>query len=272
MQNSADQRATGGAVLGYAFLTIDNGQMSLEPGGSIQNAEPKYGFPGIKLPAAVDWYLKNVPKQFPRLSNLNFTPDFPSNAQAWAALLGQGAKRHIDGAIAVDPVAVAQLLGSKKIHLPVLTDPISGSNLVQVAENQQYFLPHDDQLLFPAQLIAAAWPVLKDLHPFLRVVRTMGQVLGTKNIQNLVRRRGPGGVAADPRVGREREDRNRGPSADRGQQAAVGQDRLLHEDHDRLRRDGRCVGLDHLVVHGDPRQPHTQGFAPRDRGEVQRTG
>ena len=183
MQNSADQRATGGAVLGYAFLTIDNGQMSLEPGGSIQNAEPKYGFPGIKLPAAVDWYLKNVPKQFPRLSNLNFTPDFPSNAQAWAALLGQGAKRHIDGAIAVDPVAVAQLLGSKKIHLPVLTDPISGSNLVQVAENQQYFLPHDDQLLFPAQLIAAAWPVLKDLHPFLRVVRTMGQVLGTKNIQ-----------------------------------------------------------------------------------------
>jgi len=114
LQNNSDQRATGGAVLAYSFMTIDNGRMSLEPGGAIQNAEPKYGFPGIKVPPAVDWYLTHVPKQFPRLSNLNFTPDFPSNAQAWAALLGQGAKRPIDGAIAVDPVAVAQLLGRRQ--------------------------------------------------------------------------------------------------------------------------------------------------------------
>jgi len=183
LQNNSDLRATGGAVLAFAFVTIDRGKLSLTGGGPIADEEPRFGYQGVPLPAGVSWYLHNVPLQHPRIANLNWTPDFPTDAQAWASLLENGAGRPVDGAIALDPIGIAGLLGNRKIKVESYPDAITGENAVEVIENDQYRLDGPQRQAFPSELIDAAWPVLKNLHPLVKGLQQFGTALKEKHIQ-----------------------------------------------------------------------------------------
>jgi hypothetical protein len=183
LQNNSDQRATGGGVFAYSFVTIDDGRMSLRGAGRTQMLEGRNGFQGIPLPSAVSWYLQHIPRQAPRIANLNLTPDFPTDARAWATLLRKGAHERIDGAIALDPIAVAELLGDRKLKVPIFPKPIKASNAVSVIENEQYFLTYHEQLAFTDQIIKAAWPVLSDPRPFTRTIERFGSAFQEKHIQ-----------------------------------------------------------------------------------------
>ncbi|HMC36373.1 MAG TPA: hypothetical protein VKK30_00740, partial [Actinomycetota bacterium] len=77
LENNADQRATGGDVLAWAFIRIDHGRLKLLGGGgsSDPHFEPRYGFRGVSLPPDYAWYMAHVrePQAFARLSNGNYT-------------------------------------------------------------------------------------------------------------------------------------------------------------------------------------------------------
>jgi Protein of unknown function (DUF4012) len=208
MQNNADQRATGGAVLAYAFVTVDDGKLELSGGGSVYDFDNQYGFEGVKFPQAIDWYLKHLPRAFPRLANINYTPDYPVVAEAWRSVLETAAGVKIDGAIALDPVAVQYLMGKRKINVSSYDKTITESNVVSIVENGQYLLPYAQQQAFPAQLIGAAWEIFKDPTPLIRTVRQMNKALQEKHLQlwstdpeqeALVEKLGwDGGMKADP--------------------------------------------------------------------------
>lgn len=183
LQNNSDQRATGGAVLGYGLLTVDNGAFSLVSGGSINDVDTPVGFPEVKLPPNLQWYLDHVPKQHPRLANVNMTPDFPLAAQGWRALGQFVFGRRIDGAIAIDPIAIARILGSRRLNVDSYPGPITGADAVRVIENGQYLLPKDLQRDFPNQIIRAAWPIISNPHPFLPTTRNYQAMFNSKNIQ-----------------------------------------------------------------------------------------
>jgi hypothetical protein len=183
MQNNADQRATGGAVLAYAFVTIDEGELKLESGGSVYDLDQKEGFKGVDVPPEIAWYADNVTGRSPRLANLNYSPDFPVVAQAWAAILKKATGKNIDGAIAIDPVAVSYILGKRKITIPSYDKPITENNIVKVVENDQYRLSYADQKVFPAQLIGQAWKILKDPTPFVRTLKQLGLAIRQKHLQ-----------------------------------------------------------------------------------------
>jgi hypothetical protein len=183
LQNNADQRATGGGVFAYSFVTIDNGRMSLRSIGRTRPLEGLEGFHGIPLPPAVGWYIRNVPHQYSRISSLGFTPDFPTDARSWAILLKKGVHRPIDGAIAIDPIAVAHLLGDRKLHVPIYPKPITSSNAVAVIEHDQYLLTYQEQVAFTDQIIGAAWPVISDPRPFTRTIERYGAAFQEKHIQ-----------------------------------------------------------------------------------------
>jgi hypothetical protein len=183
MQNNADQRATGGAVLAYAFVTIDKGELKLTSGGSVYDFDRRYGFPGVKLPPAIEWYIDNLEDAKPRLANINYSPDFPVVAQSWAALLATATDTKIDGAIAIDPVAMSYVLGRRRIRVASYDKPITASNIVSVVENDQYRLPFAEQQAFPAQLIGEAWKILKDPTPFVRTIKQLNLSIKEKHIQ-----------------------------------------------------------------------------------------
>jgi hypothetical protein len=186
MENPADQRATGGAVLGYGFLTVSNGRLLLDEGGPIRFIDRRSGYRGAKLPAALQWYIDSDirPRPVARIANINLSPDFPTAAAAWAKLVERGAGRKIDGVIAVDPVAISYLMGPKRtVDISVYPHPITSATVVGAVENGQYRLPHWQQQLFPTQLIRESWDVFKNPSPLVRAVKGMGQALREKHMQ-----------------------------------------------------------------------------------------
>ena len=187
MQNNSDQRATGGAVLAYAFVTISNGKLSLDEGGPIHFIDNRdKGFPEVKLPEALQWFVdSNIrPHPIPRIANINYSPDFPAVASAWADLVEQASGRKVDGVIAMDPVAISYLMGPKRtIRVPTYPRPITAANVVDAVENGQYRLVHWEQQLFPAQLIKQAWELFRNPSPLVRSVKGMSQALREKHLQ-----------------------------------------------------------------------------------------
>jgi len=187
MQNSADQRATGGDVLAYAFVTISKGRLSLQEGGPIRFIDNRHGgFPSVKLPAALQWFVdSNIhPRQIPRIANINLSPDFPMVAGAWADLVEKATGRKVDGVIAMDPVAISYLMGPKRvIDVPTYPRPITASSVIDVVENDQYRLANWQQQLFPAQLIQQAWELFRNPSPLVHAVRGMGQALRERHLQ-----------------------------------------------------------------------------------------
>src|SRR5207244_9604005 len=70
LQNNADQRGTGGAVLAFALVTIDKGKINLVNAGPIIDIDRKKGGFAATLPDAELWYAQNagVPH---RIANIN---------------------------------------------------------------------------------------------------------------------------------------------------------------------------------------------------------
>src|SRR5262249_11357567 len=131
MQNNADQRATGGDVLAYGFVRVDDGHLSLLSGGGITEIDDPNGFRNVDLPADLRWYLGHVtPRPRRRIANVNLTPNFPVVAQGWSALIKAATGRQIDGAFAIDPMAIAQLLGDRALHIDAFSRPLTGRTLV----------------------------------------------------------------------------------------------------------------------------------------------
>jgi hypothetical protein len=182
LQNNSDQRATGGAVLAYAFLRVDQGELQLIASGSIYDFDSLLGFKATLSPD-LNWYLQHIPKTYPRVANVNFTPNFPVVAQGWSTLIRSAVGQHIDGAIAVDPIAIGLIMGNKHVRIPAFPSVITGHNVVRVIENQQYLLSKEQQAAFPAQIIRAAWKIFSNPQPFVRTMKQFQTALSQKDIQ-----------------------------------------------------------------------------------------
>ncbi len=184
MQNNADQRATGGDVLAYGFVRIDHGRLSLLAGGGIREIDDPHGFANVDLPADLRWYLGHVtPRPRRRIANINLTPNFPVVAQGWSALIKAATGRQIDGAFAIDPMAIAQLLGDRSLHIGAFSRPLNAGNLVQMVENQQYRLAKQVQNVVPQQLIGAFWGLFTNPPNMLDFVHHLGTTLKEKHVQ-----------------------------------------------------------------------------------------
>jgi hypothetical protein len=182
LQNNSDQRATGGAVLAYAFLRVDKGRLQLIASGPIYDFDSVLGFRAT-LPSDLSWYLQHLPKTYPRVANVNFSPNFPVVAQGWSNLIRSAVGQRIDGAIAVDPIAIGLIMGSKQVRVPTIPAAITGRNVVRVIENQQYLLSKEQRAVFPAQIIRAAWKIFSNPSPFVRTMKQFQTALSQKDIQ-----------------------------------------------------------------------------------------
>jgi hypothetical protein len=183
LQNNADLRGTGGAVLAYAFLVIDHGKLNLTESGRIGDLDDKIGGVNVHVPGPVYWYISHA-HVAPRLANgANYSPNLSLVGQAWSNMIEKITGKPIDGAIALDPVAVATAMGNRKVHIRSYPSPISAANAVKVIENQQYTLPKEEQAAFPGELIGKAWAIFRNPQPFVKTIQQLGEALREKHIQ-----------------------------------------------------------------------------------------
>ena len=112
-QNTAEQRGTGGALLQFAPMTIDDGSPDLpEKVGSVYKIDADRTPIDIPLPADA-WYVAGI-EDAQRFGNANWSPDLPLSANLTLAY-GKATPSEqplpeIDGVIVVDPLAIQQVM------------------------------------------------------------------------------------------------------------------------------------------------------------------
>ena len=193
LQNPADQRGTGGAVLAYAIVRIDNGKIEIaQPeghagAGSINDIDPaKPGFVNAQLPQAELWYLRTTGVIHRLANGANYSPDFPSAAQSWSAMLTSGSDpivSKVDGVIALDPNAVAASFAGQSFTLPVIDQTISSADIAKFVTHDQYLLPKGEQRVVPALLITAAFDQITHPKHLFDLLQTLSTALTDKDIQ-----------------------------------------------------------------------------------------
>ncbi|MGH2787664.1 MAG: DUF4012 domain-containing protein [Actinomycetota bacterium] len=120
-QNPAEQRGTGGAILQFKVLELDNGRLTLEDieggkvPGSVYNLDQERRTYDIPLPENA-WIVKEI-EDAQRFGNSNWSPDWPLSARLMIRYARKSAQEikelevpELDGFIVVDPLAVKEMM------------------------------------------------------------------------------------------------------------------------------------------------------------------
>jgi hypothetical protein len=118
MQNNAEQRGTGGALLQFSKLTIEDGKPQLGTGEDATSRvyDIDRNRESLTIPLPEDaWYVRGI-SDAQRFGNANWSPDWPLSAHLTTRYGSASAEHfgvdfpHIDGIIAVDPIVMKELL------------------------------------------------------------------------------------------------------------------------------------------------------------------
>lgn len=189
-QNSAEQRGTGGAILQFAEVTMDEGALELEKAASVYKNIDKDRQPIFSVDIPEDaWYVEAI-DDAKRFGNANWSPDWPASAQLTLeygrATPSKVEFPEVDGVINVDPVAIEMLLPGTG---PFTTEP---SNNRITEEKVVAFLLYKAYASYPVagvrrvvlnQVVDKFYEkLLKPAHP-TELVQGMGDALGQKHMQ-----------------------------------------------------------------------------------------
>jgi hypothetical protein len=196
MQNSAELRGTGGAILQFRLLEIDNGRPSLVTtkrgtAGSIYNVDRNREQLDIPLPEDA-WYVAAVPDA-QRFGNANWSPDWPLSAELTVDYGRASAERFpdvdfppIDGVIGVDPVAMQHLMpGAGRYRTENSGNRISAQRVVPFLLSRAYgaFPRPRSRRAVLRQVVNGFYERLFDpAHPS-ELVRGFGDALRTRHVQ-----------------------------------------------------------------------------------------
>jgi Protein of unknown function (DUF4012) len=184
MQNSAELRGTGGAMLQFKLLTIENGKPHLVEGGSVYELDKNREQISIPLPEDA-WYVAEI-DDAQRFGNANWSPDWPLSAQLTDAY-AHATKPDLpkfDGIIAVDPTTMQNLMpgvGQYETKASyVTTNRII--YLILYKAYASYPIPGVRRKVL-SQIVDGFYEgMLKPSHP-TELVRGMGKSLARKNMQ-----------------------------------------------------------------------------------------
>ncbi len=189
-QNSAEQRGTGGAILQFAEVTMDEGALELEKAASVYKNIDKDRQSILSVAVPEDaWYVQAI-DDAKRFGNANWSPDWPSSAQLTLeygrATPSKVEFPKVDGVINVDPVAIEKLLPGTG---PFTAEP---SNNRITEEKVVAFLLYKAYASYPIagvrrvvlnQVVDKFYEKLfRPAHP-TELVQGMGDALGQKHMQ-----------------------------------------------------------------------------------------
>lgn len=134
-QTNAEARGTGGILGGFGILHLDNGAPRVEALGP--NTELRGPFTPLDLgPEYTEQYgFTNASTDF---RNSNLSSHFPYAAQIWKSMWAQQSGTNVDGAIAIDPVALSYILGAVGPVTLADGEKITKENVVELTESIAY--------------------------------------------------------------------------------------------------------------------------------------
>ncbi|MCW2496260.1 DUF4012 domain-containing protein [Jatrophihabitans sp.] len=141
LQNEAEMRGTGGLPGAFAILVADHGKLTFTHFESDTALLPKATNQLVKtgLDFGTNYDLAYGTSNPTSLYvNSNVSPNFPYAAKIWAAMWEKQSGEHVDGAMAVDPGVLANLLAATG---PVTTPsgvPLAGDSVVSLVEQKEY--------------------------------------------------------------------------------------------------------------------------------------
>jgi hypothetical protein len=141
LQNEAEMRGVGGLPGAFAILVADHGTLTfthfesdtvLLPAKTNQMIDT-----GLDFGADYDQaYGSSSPTSL--YVNSNVSPNFPYAAKIWAAMWEKTTGQHVDGAIAVDPGVLANLLAATGPVKTSLGGVLTGNTVVSLVEQKEY--------------------------------------------------------------------------------------------------------------------------------------
>lgn len=136
IQNNAETKATGGLVAAYAIVTVNHGRVSVtERGNDTQLLEASQPVTGL----GHDYYRQYGRGSTRHWTTSNISPNFPTVARIWSTLWQAQSGQHIDGAFAVDPVALSGMLSAiGPVKVAGYSQTFSGTNLATFIEAGEY--------------------------------------------------------------------------------------------------------------------------------------
>jgi hypothetical protein len=136
--NNAEMRGSGGLLGAYAILEADHGRLRLRELGTNEDLRDTYPTPAVAMePDFVRRYTRFGSDSF--WLNANMSPHFPDAVRVWTALWAEAHDgERLDGAIAVDPVALSGIL---RVAGPATLpggEVVGADNVVALTESEAY--------------------------------------------------------------------------------------------------------------------------------------
>jgi hypothetical protein len=174
-QTNAEARGTGGLLGGYGILRFDNGTATVDTLG--RNSQLNKAFTPLDLGPEFDkQYGFNHPTTDFR--NSNFSTHFPYAAQIWQSMWEQQSGQKVDGAIAIDPVALSYILGAVGPVTMPDGEEITTDNVVELTENTSYIRFADSNDARKQYLQDVASAVVRKMTGHLESPRALLDALG----------------------------------------------------------------------------------------------
>jgi hypothetical protein len=143
-QTNAEARGTGGLLGGFGILRVDNGTPTVDTLAPNTDFYDVQSFTPIDLgPEFTELYGQGHPTTDFR--NSNFSPHFPYAAQIWKSMWAQKTGMNVDGAIAMDPVALSYILGAVGSVTMPDGEVVTKDNVVELTESTAYLRFPTDQ-------------------------------------------------------------------------------------------------------------------------------
>jgi hypothetical protein len=109
-QNPAELRPTGGYIGSFGTVTFDRGRIVERAFQDVFLLDLPWDYPFVEAPPALSRYLLG-PRQPWQLADANWSPDYPTSAQAAATLYrNEGGTGRIDGVLAITTHTIDELL------------------------------------------------------------------------------------------------------------------------------------------------------------------
>ncbi|MCH9666532.1 MAG: DUF4012 domain-containing protein, partial [Actinomycetia bacterium] len=134
-QTNAEARGTGGLLGGYGILRFDNGTAAVDTLGSNKELWGRYAPIDLGPQFDQQYGNSNATSDF---RNSNKSSHFPYAAQIWKSIWAQETGVNVDGAIAIDPIALSYILGAVgSVTLPD-GEIVTQDNVVELTESTAY--------------------------------------------------------------------------------------------------------------------------------------
>ena len=162
-QAIGEARATGGVIGLYGILRTDAGRMELGRIGPYTDVVPGALDEPVDAPT---WFEESYGPQFAlrEWQQANSSPNFPVVSEVLLEMFERGTGEVLDGVIAMDPIALQQMMEGTGPLEVAGSEPISSAEIEEVLLRDSYlrFEDSDQQNLYLAQLVNSFWTKIRD--------------------------------------------------------------------------------------------------------------